>query len=83
MARLISKQEAEKIGRLHFGRKHFVNAWIGQMKKGDILHITRKDFTWKDHTPNIFVKRIMKSTKKKFTFEDTLDKSGWIVERVE
>jgi hypothetical protein len=83
MPRLITEEEAAAIGGRPFGKKHFVHAWIEHMKPGDIIVITRKEFTWHRHTPNIFVRRIMKKTKKKFKVENTQDKSGWIVRRVE
>jgi hypothetical protein len=83
MAKLISKQEAEALGSRPFGKKHFVRIRIEQMNKGETLLITRQDFTWRKQNPNYFIIPLMKSTSKKFTINETDDRSGWIVERVE
>jgi hypothetical protein len=83
MPRKITEEEAAAMGGYPLGRKHFVHAWIEQMKPGDTIVVTRREFTWKGHTPKIFANRIMKSTKKKFIVENLMDKSGWKVKRVE
>ena len=83
MAKLISDQEANQLGMRPFGKKHFVAALIEQLQPGERLHITRQDFTWRKHTPSIFVRRIMQSSSKKFTIAVTNDRSGWIVTRTE
>jgi hypothetical protein len=83
MPRLLTEEEAAALGGRPFGKKHFVYAWIEEMKAGTSILITRKEFTWRRQTPKIFVNRIMKRTKKKFKVENTKDESGWIVKRVE
>jgi len=81
MAKIITQQEAEGLGKRPFGKKHFVFALIESLKPGEQLHVTRQDFNWRKKTPNIFVLRIMKTTSKKFSVSNTRDRSGWIVER--
>ena len=83
MAKKLTKEEAEALGMRPFGRKHFVRAMIEQMKPGEILQISRKDFAWHNQNPNRFINPLMKSTKKKFTITQTADRSGWIVARTE
>jgi hypothetical protein len=83
MAKLINDEEAGNLGMRPFGKKHFVQVLIEQMQPGEKLLITRADFKWRKHTPNILVRRVMKSTSKKFSVFDTNDRSGWIVKRTE
>lgn len=84
MARKISKEEADKLGRRPFGKKHPVRVAIEDLKKGELLHITRSEFTWKKRTPLFFINQIKKSDPaKKFIIDETKNRLGWVVERLE
>ncbi|MEO8149647.1 MAG: hypothetical protein ABI723_18560 [Bacteroidia bacterium] len=82
MARKISSDEARKLGLKPMGKKHPVRALIETMHPGELLHITREDFKWKAHTPLLFTNQIMKTSDKKFVVMKTVNKNGWVVERV-
>lgn len=83
MPRNISKDEFDRLGSRSIGKKHAVRVALEGMKKGDMLHITRSEFTWKKRTPFFFINQISKSTGKKFTTVETKNRLGWVVERME
>jgi len=78
----ITKEEAKKLNLVPVGYKHPVRAAIESLEAGEMLQITRKEFTWKGKTPTIFTNAAEENSKKKFrTYMD--GKTGWVVERVE
>ena len=83
MPRLISSEEAKKLGLRPIGKKHPVRVAIETMEKGEHLHITRTEFPWKKRTPTFFVNQVSKGTGKRFHVSETRNKAGWVVERVE
>lgn len=83
MPRLIDKEEFRKLGKRPIGKKHAVRVAIENLEKGEMLHITRIEFTWKKCTPMIFVNPITKATGKKFIVLETNNRQAWVVERVE
>ncbi len=78
----ISKEEAARIKSHKAGKKHPVNTAIENMEAGETWLVTRADFKWKKRTPVIFCNRIARRTGKKFACADTIDKNGWVVERL-
>jgi len=83
MIKIITEAEAKQLGIRPFGKKHYLRVQIGQLEKGQILHVPRADFTWKKQNPNIFIRPLMKATSKKFEVTYTANKSGWIIKRTE
>lgn len=83
MAIILTEEEAKKLGPRPFGKKHYVRVMLEQLEIGQILYVTRADFTWKKQNPNIFIKPLMKATGKKFEINETANKSGWIIKRTE
>lgn len=82
MAIKVTAEEARKLNLRPMGKKHHVRGMIESMEAGEMLHITRDDFTWKGHTPMFFCRQIMKSTTKKFKVMKTGNGMGWVVERL-
>ena len=83
MARIITAEEAGKLGLKKPGNKHRVRAMIEMMRQGELLHITREDFKWKGQSPMRFCKEIAKTTGMKFVLLKARNNQGWVVERVE
>jgi len=83
MIKIITEAEARQLGIRPFGKKHYLRVLIGQLEKGQILHVPRTDFTWKKQNPNIFIRPLIKSSNKKFTLTNNGNKSGWIIKRTE
>lgn len=83
MAKKISVEEAHKLGLRPFGKKHHVRVLIEQLEIGELLAITRLDFTWKRQTPGRFVHEHERATAKKFTIQKTENGTAWVVTRVE
>ena len=83
MPRRINREEFQKLGSRPIGKKHEVRVAIENMPKGELLHITRSEFTWKKCTPFFFINQIAKTTGKKFVLVETKNRLGWVVERTE
>jgi len=64
------------------GQKHPVRAMIELLEPGELLQVNPSDFKWKNHTPNIFCREIMKVTTKAFRTWKRTDAPGWVIERV-
>ncbi|MEP7168333.1 MAG: hypothetical protein ABI855_03095 [Bacteroidota bacterium] len=79
----LTKEEVKKLGLRPIGKKHIVHVWLETLEKGGILYITRAEFAWKNRTPAVFIKKIEKPGAKKFTISESLNRMGWVVERVE
>ena len=82
MAKIISKEEAEKIICFTMGKKHPVRADIERMKTGEFLKIARHEFTWKGHRPTRLINEISRKTGKTFKAKKIKNNEGWIVERL-
>ena len=79
----ITREEAEKLRLLPFGKKHPIRILIEELKPGELLRISRQDFNWKNRTPNYFCNQITKHSRAKFKMHKIAGKIGWVVERLE
>jgi len=77
----ITKEEAEKMQLLPFGRKHPVRVLINELELGEYLLVSRADFRWKNHTPNLFCRQLMRASKKRFRTWKKADGLGWVIQR--
>lgn len=83
MAKKISAAEAQALGVVPLKRRHHIRNMIETLQPGELLHITRHDFTWKKRTPSYFCNQITKATERKFAVMKARNNQGWVVERVE
>lgn len=73
---------AAPIQMLRGGRGHPIRSLIMQLLPGEILFIARTDWTWKNATPNVIVKKVAARLKWNLIFSKALDNTGWFVERI-
>jgi hypothetical protein len=81
--KIISKEEAEGMELMPFGRKHPVRILIEALKPGELLIIDRADFVWKGKTPGIICRAVSKITRAKFKVLNQRYRKGWVVMRLE
>lgn len=79
----ITREQADKLLLLPFGKKHAVRLLIESLLPGELLEISRADFNWKGKTPNFFCKQIEQHSKAKFKIDKIRGKTGWVVERLQ
>jgi hypothetical protein len=78
----LTREDVKKLGLRPMGRKHPVWIALETMETGAIIYITRNEFTWKSATPLRFINKIEKTTSKKFSISESLNRMGWVVERM-
>ncbi|MCX6351207.1 MAG: hypothetical protein NTX03_05020 [Bacteroidetes bacterium] len=82
MAKIISQDEADGLNLTPQGKKNKIRLLILSLNVGQILYISRAEFTWKGRSPSLFCNALEKEGKGKFeVFKD--EKKGWVVKRVE
>ncbi len=79
----LTREEADNIPRKPPGRSSYVRNILINMKVGEFVLIEPKDWGWKSKRPSALTNYIEKNSSMKFKCEQALDKSGWIVERLE
>lgn len=79
----IDPSDADRIGKLPPGRRHWVVKLMEQMQVGDTIRIYRTEWNRPNKTPNIYVIQENKKGEKKFVFSEAADGSGWFIDRVE
>ena len=79
----ITREQAQRLLLLPFGKKHPVRLLIESLQPGELLEISRVDFNWKGKTPNFFCRQIEAGTKAKFKIDKIRGNTGWVVERLE
>jgi len=80
--KILNEADLINVSLLPFGKKHPVRALLETMKTGQLLSISRQDFRWKKHTPNLFCKQISRNSEKKFEIWKLADRTGWVVKRI-
>jgi hypothetical protein len=79
----ISKKEAEKLRVMRAGHRSPVRAEIEGMAAGDVQVLTKEEWTRSTQAPMHMLRQIEKRLGRKYTCQRLLDRSGWVIERVE
>jgi hypothetical protein len=78
----LTKEEAQRIPRKPVGRNTLVRTYLLNMQPGDIIFLERHEWTWQSHQPSYICHEVARTKRWRFTCEQALDKSGWVIERV-
>jgi len=81
--KILSEADLVNVSLLPLGKKHPVRALLEVMETDQLLSISRQDFRWKRHTPNLFCKQISKRSAKRFEIWKLADQTGWVVKRTQ
>jgi hypothetical protein len=82
--KLITKEEAAAIPKRLENRNHPLRSMLMQLAKDQHLFVEKKEWTWKRKSPSTMCRRVEEDNKKlRFDCYETLDKTGWIISRVE
>lgn len=81
--RRISKKEAEKLRTRLEGKRSLVRAEIESLNAGEVMLLERADWKQATHSPKGMVRQVEAKLKRKYTCAMLIDKSGWLIERLE
>jgi hypothetical protein len=81
--RLVSKKEAEKLRTMKNGNRSRVRAEMEAMDVGQTMVLDRTEWTRKTQVPSAVLRQIEAALKRKYRCEMLIDRSGWVIERLE
>ncbi len=80
---VITKEEADRIGKLPPGKGHWVRKRLQGLEVGQTLWVLRSEWNWLYKTPNVIVSELNATGPKRFEFTVAADDSGWFIERLQ
>ncbi len=81
--RTLSKKEMEKLTTVRKGHRSRARAEMEVMEVGEVKLLTKEEWTRPTQAPYHTVRQIEKAMKRKYRCEPLLDKTGWVIERLE